>query len=130
MYNDGARRNWCVTKAVATGIAKEVDKFSNDYTIGGAVESVEVTYERASQTLTCTSRGGPATSIAWSVNGTLILADGSTYQHSQLIMDTSTATYLNRLTIVSKSATLSGTYACSVGNARGSTTASTVISGI
>lgn len=57
-------------------------------TVSGVVESVEVTYEQSSQTLICTSRGGPATSVTWSLNNSLILVDGNTYQTSQIITTT------------------------------------------
>ena len=98
--------------------------------LGGAVESIEVMYEGPLQTLVCTSKGGPASSVTWSLNGSRILADGNTYRTSQIITNTSTATYQNQLTIVAKSAALSGNYTCSVGNTRGIATASMEISGI
>ena len=88
-----------------------------------------MTYESSTQTLVCTSSGGPATTVTWSLNGSPIMVDGSTYQTSQIITDTATATYQNTLTLVAKSASLSGTYTCSVGNTRGITMDSTVISG-
>ena len=94
------------------------------------MESVEVTYERSSQTIICVSRGGPATSVTWYLDGFPILVDGNTYRISQIVTDTSTATYRNQLTIVAKSAALSGNYTCSVGNTRGKAAASLVISGM
>ena len=95
----------------------------------GAMEIIEATYEGSSQIITCTSRGGPASSVTWSLNHSPILVDGSTYQASQIVLDTSTATYQNRLTIVAKSREVSGKYTCVVRNARGSATASLSISG-
>ena len=86
-------------------------------------------YDQSSQTLTCTSTGGPATTVTWSRDNTTILLDGSTFQASQIVTDTSTATYENRLRMVSKSASLSGTYRCSVWNTGGSDEDSLVITG-
>lgn len=86
-------------------------------------------YEKTSQSVVCTSTGGPATSLSWSRDNASLVVDGTTYQQSQVVMDTSTATYENRLSIVSKSASRSGVYMCSVGNSRGDTTASLVVTG-
>ena len=97
--------------------------------IDGMVSDAEVIYEGSTQTLTCTSSGGPATIVTWTLDESPIVVDGDTYQTSQIVTDAITATYRNLLTIVAKSAALSGTYTCSVGNARGVTTASTTISG-
>ena len=78
-----------------------------------------ITYESALQTVICTSTGGPVTSVTWSRDNVPIdITDRTTYQHSQVVTDTSTATYQSSLTFVDKSATLSGTYHCSVSNAR------------
>ena len=88
-----------------------------------------MTYESSTQTLICTSTGGPATSVTWRRDNTPLVVDGTTYEHSQIITDTDTATYQNRLRIVDKSATLSGTYTCSVGNSRGSTSVPVEIAG-
>ena len=85
----------------------------------GAVSISDVTYESPVQTLVCTSTGGPATSVTWSRDNTPLVVDGTTYEHSQIIMNTHTATYQNRLRIVDKSASLSGMYTCSVGNEGG-----------
>ena len=80
----------------------------------------EITYDSALQTVICTSTGGPVTSVTWSRDNVPIdITDRTTYQHSQVVTDTSTATYQSRLMLVSKSASLSGTYTCSVGNTIG-----------
>ena len=95
----------------------------------GSVSSVDLSYENSSQTLICTSSGGPATSVTWTLNGSPITVDSDVYEASQIITDTVSAVYQNRLTLVAKSASLSGTYACSVGNTRGESRASLTISG-
>ena len=52
------------------------------------------------------------------------------YEHSQIITDTTNATYENRLRIVDKSSKAAGTYTCEVANHRGSTNESLYIQGI
>ena len=95
----------------------------------GAVTISSLRYENSAQTLVCTSTGGPATSVSWTKNNITLLVDGTTYQRSQVITDTVTATYENRLTIVSKTAHLSGVYSCYVQNRRGNGTKAIEING-
>ena len=85
-------------------------------------------YENSTQTLVCTSTGGPATSIAWSRDDTPLVVDGTTYDHSQIITDTNTATYQNRLRIVQGSS--DGVYTCTVSNSRGRNSAQLMLGGI
>ena len=77
-----------------------------------------MTYNSSTQTLICTSTGGPATSVTWSRDDTPLVVDGTTYEHSQIITDTDTATYQNRLRIVHMSSQ-SHVYTCTVCNLRG-----------
>ena len=88
-------------------------------------------YDRLSQTMICTSTGGPATTVTWSRDGDPIRADqlATSYQEVQLVTSTKTATYENHLRLVSKSSSLSGNYTCSVGNSEGESNASIEISG-
>ena len=66
-------------------------------------------------TLTCTSTGGPATTVSWRRDGTM-LSDDSTYSiTSQVLTDTETATYTHTLTVTGR---LVGEYQCSVSNIR------------
>ena len=66
-------------------------------------------------TLTCTSTGGPATTVSWRRDGTM-LSDDSTYSiTSQVLTDTMTATYTHTLTVTGR---LVGEYECSVSNIR------------
>ena len=66
-------------------------------------------------TLTCTSTGGPATTVSWRRNGTM-LSDDSTYSiTSQVLTDAETATYTHTLTVTGR---LLGQYQCSVSNIR------------
>ena len=87
----------------------------------GTVTNVSVQYDRTSQTITCTSTGGPATDVTWSKDNVNIgLTMGGLYEHSQIIINTTSATYENRLRIVDKSSEAAGNYTCQVTNPRGS----------
>ena len=77
-------------------------------------------------TLTCTSTGGPVSTVSWRRDGT-ILSDGSTYNITSQVTDTVTATYTHTLTVTGR---LEGQYQCSVSNIRtpsGSTRSLTVV---
>ena len=65
-------------------------------------------------TLTCTSTGGPATTVSWRRDGTM-LSDDSTYSITSQVTDTETATYTHTLTVTGR---LVGEYQCSVSNIR------------
>ncbi len=93
-------------------------RFSN-CTIIGSISSAQISYDKETSTLTCTSTGGPATTVTWSKDGNPVQVDGQTLQQVQEVMDTSSATYQSRLTIVNKGSNLSGSYKCTVTNARG-----------
>ena len=70
----------------------------------------------------CTSTGGPATGVLWSKDNVNIsmAANEGLYEHSQIIINTTSATYENRLRIVDKSSEAAGTYTCEVTNSTGS----------
>ena len=96
----------------------------------GNVTNVSVQYDRTSQTITCTSTGGPATDVIWSKDNVNIrLTMGGLYEHSQIIITTSRATYENRLRIVDKSSEAAGNYTCQVTNSRGGMNGSLYIQG-
>ena len=61
-------------------------------------------------TLTCTSTGGPATTVTWTLGGSL--AGGT---ESQIVTNMRSATYSNTLTVTGRH---TGDYQCSVDNAR------------
>ena len=64
-------------------------------------------------TLTCTSTGGPAATVSWRRDGTM-LSDDSTYSiTSQVLTDAVAATYTHTLTVTGR---LVGRYQCSVSN--------------
>ena len=93
------------------------------------MQITSLTFVRSSQTLVCISTGGPATSVSWTKDGDPLTVDEIPYQHSQIITDTSSATYENRLRIVSISDAVSGVYSCLVMNSRGQATTFTHIKG-
>ena len=72
-----------------------------------------ITYSPSTRALTCISSGGPASEVTWS-------RSGPQYQEHQQIEDTTTATYLNILTIDSNNVSdYVGTFTCTVNNSRG-----------
>ena len=87
--------------------------------------SGDISYSRVDQTLTCTSTGGPATTVVWRQNCVVIQKHDSNYIQSQTVGNTQTATYNNTLNIVGANAMVSdGVYTCSVSNSRGSASSS------
>ncbi len=64
--------------------------------------------------LTCTSEGGPASTVTWSWNGVPVTED-SNHIILQSVVDGETAEYNNSLTV---SASEFGTYTCTVSNDR------------
>ena len=65
-------------------------------------------------TLTCTSTGGPATTVSWRRDGTM-LSDDSTYSITSQVTDGTTATYTHTLTVTGR---LVGEYQCNVSGIR------------
>ena len=66
--------------------------------------------------LTCTSTGGPPTTVTWRKNG--VLVNDSLYQQSQIVLNTTTATYENTL-YGDHIEDLVGSFTCHVINSRG-----------
>ena len=63
-------------------------------------------------TLTCTSTGGPATTVSWTSNNSAVTED-SAHNITSQITDTTTATYNHTLTVTGR---LVGEYECSASN--------------
>ena len=87
----------------------------------GAPIVTGVTFDIESRTLTCTSTGGPATTVTWTKDGAVI-TPSTTHQQTQMIVDTVGGIYQNTLAIA-QSVTgdnLYGLYSCTVENSRGS----------
>ena len=79
----------------------------------------EVSEDPPEFTLTCVSKGGPATRVVWSRDGKEI-TENSTYSTSQIIVDTSSTTvYNNTLRVRGREG---GVYMCTVSNRQNSIT--------
>ena len=63
-------------------------------------------------TVTCTSTGGPATTVSWTVNNSAVTED-SAHDITSQISNTTTATYTHTLTVTGR---LVGEYECNVSN--------------
>ena len=81
----------------------------------GAPNITELTFEKVSRTLTCTSTGGPATTVTWRKDRTVISLNG-TFQQTKRVLDATRAIYQNILTIAQSVAehTVYGLYSCMV----------------
>ena len=91
----------------------------------GAPNVTELPFDRESRTLTCTSTGGPATTVTWTKDGAVI-TPSTTHQQTQMIVDTVEGTYQNTVTIAGH---LYGLYSCMVENYRGSSNRSEFLYG-
>ena len=85
--------------------------------LSGSLSITNLKYDNQSRTLTCTSTGGPATTVTWSRNGAVITLN-TTYQQTKRVVDPVIGTYQTVLTI-DPSVDIVGTYNCTVENARG-----------
>ena len=75
----------------------------------------EVSEDPPQFTLTCVSKGGPATLVEWRRDGKEI-TENSTYSTSQIIVDTSSTTVYNNTLRVRKRE--GGDYRCTVSNSQ------------
>ena len=75
-----------------------------------------LTYNNRSRTLTCTSTGGPATTVTWRRNGVVITLN-ATHQQTKTLVNSVKGTYQTVLTIDSsvEPSGLVGNYSCTVG---------------
>ena len=64
-------------------------------------------------TLTCTSTGGPASTVFWTNNNSAVTEDSTHNITSQVLTDPITATYTHTLTVTGR---LVGEYECNVSN--------------
>ena len=81
-------------------------------------------------TLTCTSTGGPATTVTWRRDGVLITLN-ATYQQTKRLVDNVTSTYQTVLTIDPSVgwSKIAVTYNCTVENDRGKSSETVVVRG-
>ena len=89
-----------------------------------------LTFDEESRTLTCTSTGGPATTVTWRRDGVVITLN-ATYQQTKSIVDPVNGTYQTVLTINSSvgQSDIVGTYSCTVENDRGGSSETVVVPG-
>ena len=74
-------------------------------------------------TLTCTSIGGSATTVSWTVNNSAVTEDSGHNITSQVLTDAETATYNHTLTVTGR---LEGQYECTVSNNKPSSSSGTL----
>jgi len=101
------------------------------YIHAGSPNITNLTYNDQSRTLTCTSTGGPATTVTWRRDGVVITLS-ATYQQTKSLVDPVAGTYQTVLTIIDPSldqSSIVGTYNCTVENDRGSTSETVVVPG-
>ena len=91
--------------------------------VSGVPTVTTLVYSETTRSLTCTSTGGPATTVTWRKDGANIAIDGTTYQQTQVVTDTATGTYQTVLKTDQSVTDVFGTYSCTVGNTRGTSTA-------
>ena len=88
----------------------------------GNITNVVINYNKEHQLITCSSKGGPATTVSWTLNNNTISTDGqqTEFENSQIIIDSVSALYENRLKITNKTSAAAGVYRCVVSNPMGS----------
>ena len=101
--------------------------YSNEYTItdgsGGDVTiSGDLTYDPNTQTLSCVSTGGPATTVQWT-RDSIPVTEGTT---ETVLNDPVAARYTHTLTVTG---ILSGLYTCTVANIKPSTASASITVG-
>ena len=84
--------------------------------ITGSPSITSVQFDRNSTTLTCTSTGGPPTTVTWRKNS--VLVDDTLYEQSLRLVNAETATYENIL-FNDDVANFVGSFTCEVSNVRG-----------
>ena len=91
----------------------------------GLPSVTSLTFNDQSNSLTCISTGGPATTVTWRRDGVVITLN-ATYQQTQIVTNTTTSTYQTVLTI-DPSVGIVGTYNCTVENTRGRSSVTVVV---
>ena len=94
----------------------------------GSPNVTSLTFDDQSRTLTCTSTGGPATTVTWRRDG-IVITLNATHQQTKNLVDAVNGTYHTVLAIdpsVGQSE-LVGTYNCTVRNDRGESSETVVV---
>ena len=100
------------------------------YVHAGSPNVTSLTFDDQSRTLTCTSTGGPATTVTWRRDGVVITLN-DTHQQTKRLVDNVTSTYQTVLTIDPSVgwSDIVGTYNCTVENDRGESSETVVVPG-
>ena len=96
----------------------------------GSPNVTSLTFDDQSMTLTCTSTGGPATTVTWRRDRVVITLN-ATYQQTKRLVDAVNGTYQTVLTINSSvcQSDILGSYNCTVENDRGESSETVVVQG-
>ena len=82
-------------------------------------------------TITCTTTGSPPTTASWTRNGIeLTTSEKGKYTSSQIVIDRTSSTFDNVLTIKGSYADAVGDYSCDIVNSLGLITANKTITGM
>ena len=100
----------------------------NLYIHAGSPDITSLTYNYQSRTLTCTSTGGPATTVTWRRDGAVITLN-ATHQQTKRLVDPVNGTYQTVLTIDPSVGQIVATYNCTVENDRGESSRTVVVPG-
>ena len=92
----------------------------------GTLSITDISYDRSTLVLTCTSSGRPIDSVTWFKDGSEINGNSSVFSQTQTITDRETAIYEHILSNGS-AAEFVGRFACEVRDGRG-VTASRILS--
>ena len=86
----------------------------------GSPHVTNIGYNSLSNSLTCTSTGGPATTVIWRKDGAVITLN-STHQQTKRVVDPVASTYQTVLAIDPSvdQGSIVGSYCCTVENVRG-----------
>ena len=87
----------------------------------------ELTATTPTFTLTCTSTGGPATTVSWTVNNNTVTEDSAYHITSQILIDPETATYNHTLAVTGRK---EEEYECRVSNRKSSASGSLMAVGM
>ena len=100
------------------------------YIPAGSPTVTSLTFDNESRTLTCTSTGGPATTVTWRRDGVLITLN-ATYQQTKRLVGAVNGTSQTVLTIDPSVgwSDIVGTYSCTVENDRGESSETVVVPG-
>ncbi len=90
------------------------------------VTSLEFNGSVSPFTFTCTSTGSPPTTVIWTKDNKDIVIDGTVFKLSRTVVNRTTATFKNVLTVDGEFVDMIGNYSCSVVNVFGQSESKTV----